>query len=283
MDSHTGDTAGGGSEEPEAYYLPRGNRRYEPTRATESPSGPYGSARRTTGCPSCPCDRPDCRGAASDRPHLGRHAGPHPAPRGRCRGLRDQARPTGTPDRGPHDCRRAGCCHGESVAHRYGDRPPITGDEETVPPTVPPRPATQPFYPGLDDWGYGRSIEWRFTRGGFDTLGAADVWARVHLPLVDGVALTGQDRALILADSANGLSLSLPLEQWFSIPPTTTATLLRPPAGEWVHLACRTYLAERRRRLRPRRPVRPGRADRRGRPATAYAEAQASQRRLLTA
>jgi hypothetical protein len=38
------------------------------------------------------------------------------------------------------------------------------------------------------------------------------VWARVRLPLVDGVALTGQDRALILADSANGLSLSLPPE-----------------------------------------------------------------------
>src|SRR5580693_1655778 len=37
MESHLGDTAGGGSEEPEAYYLPRGNRRYEPTRATESP------------------------------------------------------------------------------------------------------------------------------------------------------------------------------------------------------------------------------------------------------
>src|ERR1700731_1008222 len=37
MDSHTEDTAGGGSEEPEAYYLPCGNRRYEPTRATESP------------------------------------------------------------------------------------------------------------------------------------------------------------------------------------------------------------------------------------------------------
>src|SRR6204780_546906 len=37
MDSHTGDPAGGGSEEPEAYYLPRGNWRYEPTRATESP------------------------------------------------------------------------------------------------------------------------------------------------------------------------------------------------------------------------------------------------------
>src|SRR6202451_3147388 len=37
MDRHTGGTAGGGPEKPEAYYLPRGNQRYEPTRATESP------------------------------------------------------------------------------------------------------------------------------------------------------------------------------------------------------------------------------------------------------
>ncbi len=66
----------------------------------------------------------------------------------------------------------------------------------------------------------------------------------VRLPLVEGVALTSQDRVLIAADSANGLSLSLPLEQWFSIPPTMTATLLRPSAGEWVHLACRTHLTD---------------------------------------
>jgi acyl-Coa thioesterase superfamily protein len=109
---------------------------------------------------------------------------------------------------------------------------------------VPPRLVPEPFYPGLDDWGYGRSIEWRFTRGSFDGLGAADAWVRVRLPLIDGVALTGQDRVLVAADSANGLSLSLPLEQWFSIPPAMTATLLRPPVGEWVHLACRTYLAD---------------------------------------
>jgi hypothetical protein len=87
----------------------------------------------------------------------------------------------------------------------------------------------------------GATVEWRFTRGSFDSLGAADVWARVRLPLVDGVALTGQDRVLITADSANGLSLSLPLTQWLSIPPAMTATLLRPPVGEWMHLACRTW------------------------------------------
>jgi hypothetical protein len=125
------------------------------------------------------------------------------------------------------------------------DSPPVSGEEQIVPPPVPSRPTPQHFYPGLDDdWGYGRSIEWRFTRGGFDSFGAADVWTRVRLPLVEGVALTGQDRVLIAADSANGLSLSLPMEQWFSIPPTMTATLLRPPAGEWVHLACRTHLAD---------------------------------------
>jgi hypothetical protein len=125
-----------------------------------------------------------------------------------------------------------------------GDHPPTTARRAHSAATDAGEARNPAFYPGLDDWGYGRSIEWRFTRGGFDSPGAADVWARVRLPLVAGVALTGQDRALILADSANGLSLSLPLTQWFSIPPTMTATLLRPPTGEWVHLACRTYLAD---------------------------------------
>jgi hypothetical protein len=48
--------------------------------------------------------------------------------------------------------------------------------------------------PGLDDWGYGRSIEWRFTRGSFDSLGPADVWARVRSYLTDdGVGLARAD------------------------------------------------------------------------------------------
>jgi hypothetical protein len=112
-----------------------------------------------------------------------------------------------------------------------------------TPPPLPSRPTAQEFYPGLENWGYGRSIEWRFTSGGFDTLGRADVWTRVRLPLVEGHALTGQDRMLIAADSANGLSLSLPLAKWLSIPPSMTATLLRPPMGDWVHMSCRTHLA----------------------------------------
>jgi hypothetical protein len=244
MDSHTGDTAGGGSEEPEAYYLPRGNRRYEPTRATESP---WDRTAQHGGPPTALLAHVIDQTVKGPL-RIGRISvdilGPIP--------LREAVVEVSVikPGRRVHltearmiiDGRVAVTARAWHIA--TGDRPPTAGEEHTPPSPLPARPVTQPFYPGLDDWGYGRSIEWRFTRGGFDSLGAADVWARVRLPLVAGMALTGQDRALILADSANGLSLSLPLTQWFSIPPTMTATLLRPPAGEWVHLACRTYLAD---------------------------------------
>ena len=244
MDWLTGGTAGGGSDKPAAYYLPRGNRRYEPTRATESP---WDRTAQHGGPPAALLAH--VIGQSVEGPlRIGRISvdmlGPIPLREAvvEVSVIKPGRRVQLTEARMIVDGRVAITARAWHIA--TGDRPPSTGGEQTVPPTVPPNPSAQSFFPGLDDWGYGRSIEWRFTRGGFDRLGAADVWARVRLPLVDGVPLTGQDRALILADSANGLSLSLPLEQWFSIPPTMTATLLRPPAGEWVHLACRTYLAD---------------------------------------
>jgi hypothetical protein len=232
------------SEEPAAYYLPRGDGRYEPTRATESP---WDRTAQHGGPPAALLAR--VIGQTVEGPlRIGRISvdilGPIPLREGvvEVSPIKPGRRVHLTEARMIVDGRVAVTARTWHIA--TGDRPPTTGEEQTAPPPLPARPATQPFYPGLDDWGYGRSIEWRFTRGGFDSLGAADVWARVRLPLVAGVPLTGQDRVLIAADSANGLSLSLPLEQWFSIPPTMTATLLRPPAGEWVHLACRTYLSD---------------------------------------
>ena len=244
MDSRTSNPASGGSEEPQAYYLPRGNRRYEPTRATESPWD------RTAqhGGPSAALLAHVIDQTVEGPLRIGRISvdmlGPIPLREAvvEVSVVKPGRRVLLTEARMIVDGQVAVTARAWHIA--AGDHPPITSEERIVPPAVPPRPPTQSFYPGLGDWGYGRSIEWRFTRGGFDSLGAADVWARVRLPLVAGVALTGQDRALILADSANGLSLSLPLEQWFSIPPTMTATLLRPPAGEWVHMACRTHLTD---------------------------------------
>jgi Thioesterase-like superfamily len=244
MKSHTGDAAGDGSEGPEAYYLPRGGGRYEPTLAAESP---WERTAQHGGPPAALLAH--AIDQAVDGPlRVGRISvdilGPIPLREAvvKVSVIRPGRRVQLTEARMIIDGRVAVTARAWHIA--TGDRPPAVSEKQTVPPPLPPRPPRQPFYPGLDDWGYGRSIEWRFTRGGFDSLGAADVWARVRLPLIAGVALTGQDRVLILADSANGLSLSLPLEQWFSIPPTMTATLLRPPIGAWVHLACRTYLTD---------------------------------------
>jgi hypothetical protein len=232
------------SGEPEAYYLPRGNGRYEPTTATESP---WDRTAQHGGPPAALLAHVIDQAVAGPL-RIGRISvdilGPIPLREAvvDVSVIKPGRRVNLTEARMIVDGRVAVTARAWHIA--TGERPPTTAEEQRVPPRLPPRPATQPFYPGLDDWGYGRSIEWRFTRGGFDSLGAADVWTRVRLPLVDGMALTGQDRVLITADSANGLSLSLPLKQWFSIPPTMTATLLRPPTGEWVHLACRTYVSD---------------------------------------
>ncbi|MBL7256151.1 thioesterase family protein [Paractinoplanes lichenicola] len=122
-----------------------------------------------------------------------------------------------------------------------GPTPPVTTPADHADPL----PEGENVFPGMAEWGYGLATEWRVSKG---ELGRADsethVWTRVRMPLIDGHELDGQDRALIVADSANGLSAVLPMDKWLSIPPTMTTTLLRPAAGEWVHLACRTALSD---------------------------------------
>jgi hypothetical protein len=109
-----------------------------------------------------------------------------------------------------------------------------------------PDPHPQVYFPGLrSDWGYGNAIEWRFVRGSLRELGPADVWARVRIPLVEGAELDGLSRALIIADSTNGLSAELPLAGYLSIPPGLAVTLDRYPRGEWVYLNARTRLTSR--------------------------------------
>jgi Thioesterase-like superfamily len=110
--------------------------------------------------------------------------------------------------------------------------------------TPPPLPGAQPqrFFAGHAGFGYGEANEWRFTSGGFDVPGPAGVWARMRIPLIAGEPLTGLARLLVLADAANGISGDLPWGQWMFIPPAMAMTMLREPAGEWIHLAARTTL-----------------------------------------
>jgi hypothetical protein len=109
-----------------------------------------------------------------------------------------------------------------------------------------PEPQVQHYFKGMrEDWGYGNAIEWRFVTGGLRTLGPTDAWTRVRVPLVEGVALDPLSRALIVADSTNGMSMELPIAEYLSIPPGVTITLDRYPAGDWVYLNARTRLTTR--------------------------------------
>ncbi len=218
-----------------AFYLPRGHHRYEPTRATESP---WDSAMQHGGPPAAllahvMAPGGDLRPARIAVDFLG------PIPRRECTVEVAPLKPGRltylAEARLLVDGKVAVTARGWHIA--TGPKPPA----ETEPVVPPPLPAHAD--PGLPGWGYGEAIEWRFVEGGFGrNAGAASVWTRVRLPLVDGEEITGAARALIVADSANGLSAALPMDDWLSIPPAMTTTLLRPADGEWVHLACRTEL-----------------------------------------
>jgi hypothetical protein len=219
-----------------AFYLPLGDHRYEPTKATESP---WDTTMQHGGPPTALLAHVLAPGGDL---RLGRISvdflGPIPR-----REFRIEVSPL-KPGRLTYlsearmvvDGRVAVTARGWHLA--TGPKPPATTAEMLPPPL--PAPQEQ----DLNGWGYGEAIEWRFLRGAFFRPdGAAEVWTRVRHPLVDGEEITGQDRALIVADSANGLSAALPMDQWLSIPPTMTTTMLRPAEGEWVHMSCRTELA----------------------------------------
>lgn len=222
-----------------SFYLPLGDNRFEPTTATESP---WDSSMQHGGPPAALLGHllrvEGLRLARISVDFLG------PIPRRELRVETSPVKPgrltTLNEARMMVDGRVAVVARAWHLAP--GPQPPVITDTPRADPLPEPQPRQLPT--GMDDWGYGRAIEWRFTQGDPDRLGEAHVWSRVRMPLVDGVELDGQDRSLIVADSANGLSAVLPMEKWLSIPPTMTTTLLRPAVGDWVHLACRTTLSD---------------------------------------
>jgi hypothetical protein len=227
----------------EAFYLPLGEGRFQPTRATESPwdhdsqhGGPPSAllahlAAATAG--------PGQRAARVSVDFLGA------IPRRELTVEVSQVRPGRRISLA--EARMTVDGRAVAVARVWflatGPTPPAR-TPVVVPPPVPDEGASTAFLPHLTDWGYGRALDWRYTAGSPDRPGPAAVWTRVRVPLVAGRPITPLARVLVAADAANGLSAELPLTGWLSIPPGMTATLLREPAGEWVHLDCRTQLAE---------------------------------------
>jgi hypothetical protein len=125
------------------------------------------------------------------------------------------------------------------VAQPPGSVPPGV----TPPVPVPARPGEQQPPPWLRGWGYGESIEWRYIYGSHEP-GPASVWSRLRVPLIAGEEAHPLDHALVVVDSANGISGELPMGDWLFVPPSLTVALERYPRGDWTLLEARTTLSD---------------------------------------
>lgn len=222
----------------EAFYLPLGEGRFAPTRATESPWD--GEAQH--GGPPSALLASLAAAAGGQQPARVSVDFYGAIPR---RELAVEVSPV-RPGRRIDLTEAVMTVEGRTVAVARvwslapGPTPPVVS-EAAAPPPVPEAPSQ--VLPQLFDWGYGQALDWRYTAGSAHEPGPADVWTRVRIPLVAGQALTGTDRVLVAADAANGISAELPIDSWLSIPPGMTTHLVREAEGEWVHLSCRTRIA----------------------------------------
>lgn len=90
--------------------------------------------------------------------------------------------------------------------------------------------------------GFLAAMRWRFTVGGFDTLGSGAAWARPRYPLVAGERWSPAQACAVLADCGNGLSGQLDSRKYVFINPELTLHLHRLPRGEWVGISAQTSI-----------------------------------------
>lgn len=106
--------------------------------------------------------------------------------------------------------------------------------------TSSPAPPAVPDGGGGDamglDFGYGRSIEWRYVSGAMTTAGPAAVWARSRLPLLPDWPQTDLGRVALVADSASGVSAELDWSEWSFVNVDLDIHLAAPLRGDWVLL-----------------------------------------------
>jgi hypothetical protein len=103
--------------------------------------------------------------------------------------------------------------------------------------------STQPEPEGWVE-GYLQAMEWRWVAGRFAEPGPATVWGRMRHPLVEGEEPTPLQRALVVADSGNGISAELDPRRWWFINPELSLHLHREPVGEWVCLDAQTHVSD---------------------------------------
>lgn len=128
--------------------------------------------------------------------------------------------------------------------------PGLASDEPGSPANAAGRPSGEPdaprppreieptdaFFTTGHEVGFHTAMEGRFDRGSFTAIGPAVAWMRPLHPLVVGEAWTPLQRALVAADSGNGISATLDFDRYRFINVDLSVHLSRLPVGEWVCL-----------------------------------------------
>lgn len=91
--------------------------------------------------------------------------------------------------------------------------------------------------PGAHEDGYLRAVEWRMIEGGVGTGGVTVAWGRQLLPLLADEEPTPWQRALVLADSGGGITLTVDPRRHTYINCDLHVVLDRDPAGEWIRMS----------------------------------------------
>jgi hypothetical protein len=74
--------------------------------------------------------------------------------------------------------------------------------------------------------------------------GKPRVWFRQHRPLVAGEPLTPAQRAVTVADYANGIGTVLPWKSWTFVNGDLSVNIARAPVGEWIMLEPEMWVAQ---------------------------------------
>ncbi|MGZ4649260.1 MAG: thioesterase family protein [Kineosporiaceae bacterium] len=121
---------------------------------------------------------------------------------------------------------------------RVADAPTPQLDEDSAAP--PPPPADCPETMTTWVFPYAQALEWRLVSGDPVGPGASAVWSRARIPVVAGEEPTGLQRAVLTADSGNGISATIDWGAWSFVNIDLDVHLSRPLEGAWVFLDART-------------------------------------------
>jgi hypothetical protein len=131
---------------------------------------------------------------------------------------------------------------GWRIAVPAGYDPTDVDDDQEAPPIPEPRPVQESVWPGVVPGGYLTAVDWRYVAGGFNQPGPAAAWARPLIPLLPGEEMSAMCRALLIADSGNGLSSELDPAQHVFVNVDLKVVLHRDPDGEWLLMDAATAL-----------------------------------------